>query len=258
MLESLGAENSRIGRQYIVLGGSTDGNITFWDLTKSVETCMQRVSALKMEDYIDCQKRPRTGRGSQGGRWWRSLGSNVINKKPGDSSGSGGSTDKTENGQSHSLHESSSACLQRSEKLFSEEVDPAFLESHMSTNDSSLETCEIRPLLTVENVHQSGVNCLHVSGMESHRISGSGLHFYVISGGDDQALHSLRFDISLLQSVHYTDNGTPDRHGCAESEASASSIYNCQKQNYSIRLSCHEKILSAHSSAVKGVNLVSW
>lgn len=240
-------ENSQIGRQYIVLGGSTDGSITFWDLTKSVETCMQRVSALKMEDYIDCQKRPRTGRGSQGGRWWRSLGSNV------NISGSGGSTDKTENGQSHSLHESSSACPQRSEKLFSQVVDTASLGSDMSTDDSSLEICEIRPLHTVENVHQSGVNCLHASGIKCNRISSSGFQFYVISGGDDQALHSLRFDISLLQSVHYTENGTPDRNGCTESEASASSIYNCQKNNYSIRLSCHEKILSAHSSAVKAV-----
>ncbi|KAL8147904.1 hypothetical protein AgCh_005287 [Apium graveolens] len=246
-------ENSQIGRQYIVLAGSTDGSITFWDLTKSVETCMQRVSALNMENYIDFQKRPRTGRGSQGGRWWRSLGSNVTNKKPGDSLGSGGFTNKTEDGQSHSLHKSSSACPQRSEKLFLKVVDPASLETDMSTDDSSLEICEIRPLLAVENVHQSGVNCLHVSGMRSHRISGSGSHFYVISGGDDQALHSLKFDISLPQSVHHKNNGTPDRHGCTESEASASSIYNCQKQNYSIRLSCHEKILSAHSSAVKAV-----
>ncbi|KAL8147906.1 hypothetical protein AgCh_005287 [Apium graveolens] len=158
-------ENSQIGRQYIVLAGSTDGSITFWDLTKSVETCMQRVSALNMENYIDFQKRPRTGRGSQGGRWWRSLGSNVTNKKPGDSLGSGGFTNKTEDGQSHSLHKSSSACPQRSEKLFLKVVDPASLETDMSTDDSSLEICEIRPLLAVENVHQSGVNCLHVSGM---------------------------------------------------------------------------------------------
>lgn len=245
-------ENSPIGSQYIVLGGSTDGSITFWDLTKSVETCMQRVSALKMEDYIDCQKRPRTGRGSQGGRWWRSLGSSVISKKPGNSSGSEGSTDKTENGPSHSIYESSSACPQRSDILFSQVVDPASFGSEMSTEDASLETCEIRPLHTVENVHQSGVNCLHVSDIKDDRGPSSGFLFYVISGGDDQALHSLRFDISLLQSVHYTENVTPDRRGCTEFKAS-DNIYHCQKQNYSIRLSCHEKVPSAHSSAVKGV-----
>lgn len=215
---------------------------------------MQRVSALKMEDFNDCQKRPRTGRGSQGGRWWRSLGSI---EKPGDSSGSLGSSDRSENGQSHSLHESSSACPQRSKELFSQVVDPAFSGSETSNEDSSLETCEIRPLHTVENVHQSGVNCLHVSGIKDNTGPSSGFLFYVISGGDDQALHSLRFDVSLLQSVHYTENANPDRHGCTESETSDGSIYQCQKQNYSIKLSCHEKILSAHSSAVKGLNLVT-
>ncbi|KAL1816485.1 hypothetical protein DCAR_0520886 [Daucus carota subsp. sativus] len=243
-------ENIQIGSQYIALGGSTDGSITFWDLTRSVQACMQRVSALKMEDFNDCQKRPRTGRGSQGGRWWRSLGSI---EKPGDSSGSLGSSDRSENGQSHSLHESSSACPQRSKELFSQVVDPAFSGSETSNEDSSLETCEIRPLHTVENVHQSGVNCLHVSGIKDNTGPSSGFLFYVISGGDDQALHSLRFDVSLLQSVHYTENANPDRHGCTESETSDGSIYQCQKQNYSIKLSCHEKILSAHSSAVKGV-----
>lgn len=255
MHEILFAENSQIGSLYIVLGGSTDGSITFWDLTKSVEMCMQRVSTLKMEDYIDSQKRPRTGRGSQGGRWWRSSGSDVINKKPGDSSGSGGPTDKTE--ISHSINESLSACPQRSDLLFSP-ADPASLGSEMSKKDSSIETCEIRPLHTIENVHKSGVNCLHVSGIKSNRGPSSGFLFYVISGGDDQAVHSLGFDISLLQSVQYTETATPDRLGCTELEASDSSVYQCQKQKYSFRLSCHQKILSAHSSAVKGVNFAYW
>uniref|UniRef100_A0A803M7A0 Transducin/WD40 repeat-like superfamily protein n=1 Tax=Chenopodium quinoa TaxID=63459 RepID=A0A803M7A0_CHEQI len=58
---------------YIIISGSTDGSIAFWDVTKSIETFMQRVSSLHLEKSIDFQKRPRTGRGSQGGRWWKSV-----------------------------------------------------------------------------------------------------------------------------------------------------------------------------------------
>ena len=78
------ADNSFIGSLYMVISGSTDGSIAFWDLTKDVEDFMHQVSSLQIKDYIDCQRRPRTGRGSQGGRWWRGLGSHVLKKKPGD------------------------------------------------------------------------------------------------------------------------------------------------------------------------------
>ena len=66
------------GRVYLVLSGSTDGSITFWDRTESVENFVRYVSNSKVDKHIDCQKRPRTGRGSQGGRWWKALGSGVY------------------------------------------------------------------------------------------------------------------------------------------------------------------------------------
>ncbi|XP_062084393.1 uncharacterized protein LOC133790668 isoform X2 [Humulus lupulus] len=59
---------------YVVISGATDGSVAFWDISESIDTFMCRVSVLHVEKFIDCQKRPRTGRGSQGGRWWRSLG----------------------------------------------------------------------------------------------------------------------------------------------------------------------------------------
>ncbi|XVF80749.1 hypothetical protein PTKIN_Ptkin15bG0100100 [Pterospermum kingtungense] len=71
----------QIGNQYIVISGATDGSIAFWDITENVEMFVQRVSSLNIEKFIDCQKRPRTGRGSQGGRQWRSLNSSMSKKR---------------------------------------------------------------------------------------------------------------------------------------------------------------------------------
>ena len=71
---------------YLVISGSTDGSVAFWDLTESVENFVRSVSNSLVDKHIDCQKRPRTGRGSQGGRWWKALGSGVSTKNPGDNS----------------------------------------------------------------------------------------------------------------------------------------------------------------------------
>lgn len=221
---------------------------------------MGRLSALQMEDYIDCQKRPRTGRGSQGGRWWRSLGSRVLKKKKPGCSVSGAPIEKTDDNTQRNVIFKPSSILTHSERneiTSSQGVDPASLESEVSTEDSSLETCKIWPLHTFNNVHQSGVNCLHVSDVKHNRGSDSGFLFYVISGGDDQALHCLRFDLALLLSVQYPENGTPDLSSFTESEASKNCIYHCQKQNYSLRFSYHEKILSAHGSGIKGMDVIT-
>ncbi|KAF3789136.1 hypothetical protein EJ110_NYTH19335 [Nymphaea thermarum] len=67
---------------YLVASGSTDGNIIFWDLTETVRSFMLWVSEIQPEKLIDCNRRPRTGRGSQGGRWWRSLNKASEEKDP--------------------------------------------------------------------------------------------------------------------------------------------------------------------------------
>lgn len=176
-------EKSQIKNVYLVISGSTDGSMAFWDLTQSVEAFIQQLSTLHIENYIDPQKRPRTGRGSQGGRWWKSLRRNVSKQTP-----AGDSVVDPENGT---------------------------LEDR--NDDLSCEICEIRPVHVLTNVHQSGINCLHVS----EDCQSSGFVYKVISGGDDQALHYLGFDL--------------------------------QSEDYRIRFLYQERVASAHSSAVKGV-----
>lgn len=51
---------------------------------------------------------------------------------------------------------------------------------------------EVEPLHVMHNIHQSGVNCLHIS-------QGNENIFHVISGGDDQALHYLSIELTLQQ-----------------------------------------------------------
>lgn len=229
-------DNIQIGSLYIVICGSTDGSIAFWDLTESVETFMRRVSALREEDYIDTQKRPRTGRGSQGGRWWRSLDTKVSKNKQGESSVSVKTIEKTEsNGQAESSSKVTCA------------------ETEASTDGSSLDVCKIWPLHVLNKVHQSGVNCLHVSDVKSRRGFDSGFMYYVISGGDDQALHSLGFHLTLLPSSKYSERVTSEMHSNRKSESVKNYIHYCGKQNYKIRFFHPDEIASAHSSAIKGV-----
>lgn len=61
------------GDRYVIISGATDGSITFWDLTQSINSFMQLVAEIQPQTLIDCQTRPKTGRGSCGGRKWRSL-----------------------------------------------------------------------------------------------------------------------------------------------------------------------------------------
>ncbi|CAN6706203.1 unnamed protein product [Malus baccata var. baccata] len=120
-------------------------------------------SLLDVGKFIDCPKRPQTGRGSQGGR-----------------------------------------------TVSSQAIDTA---SEVNAYDSSSDIYEISPLAVFENIHQSGVNSLHVSGVEGCRSPEIGFLYNLISGGDDQALSCLTFELFVN----------------------------------------HDKVPSAHSSVVKGV-----
>lgn len=216
------------------MAGSTDGSIAFWDLTESVETFMRRVSALQKEDCFDSQNRPRTGRGSQGGRWWRSLGTKVSKNKPGDNSVSANSVEKTaSNGRDDRISKLTCA------------------ETEASTDGSSLEICNIWPL-HVSKVHQAGVNCLHVSDVKSSRGCDSGSLIYVISGGDDQALHCLGFHLTLPQLSQNSERVTMEMHSNRKSESVMNYIHYCGKPNYQMKFLHPDKIASAHSSAIKG------
>lgn len=250
-------ESIQKGSVYIVISGATDGSIAFWDLTGSIEAFMRRVLTLRVEKFIDCQKRPRTGRGSQGGRWWRSLSSGLSKRR----AASGSVTPKAGDGKNHNMlnhvangtellindsESSAAACSQATTSL----------QSEVYTDDSSSEICEIRPLHVLNNVHQSGVNCLHVSDIQDCQSSPGGFLFNIISGGDDQALYYLRFELSPLATV--TDNKimTPEvRNSISEPESTRPYVTyrENQNKNYEIKFLYNEKIASAHSSAVKGV-----
>ncbi|KAK9266700.1 hypothetical protein L1049_007353 [Liquidambar formosana] len=239
---------------YIVISGSTDGSIAFWDLTESVEAFMRRVSTLHIGKSIDYQKRPRTGRGSQGGRWWRSLSVSVSKRKT-----SGGLvTVKDGDGTNdHMLNQAACGTStnltdpENSTAACSHSTCTASLESEVHTDDSSFRICEIWPLHVLTNLHQSGVNCLHVSDIKDSQ--NSGFLYNVLSGGDDQALHCLIFDLQLLPSVD-SENKSPDIiNRITESDSLMNFICYSQNRHYRIRFLNHDRVASAHSSAVKGV-----
>nr|XP_043621149.1 WD repeat-containing protein 6 [Erigeron canadensis] len=198
-------DNSQMRSLFMVISGSTDGSISFWDVTETVETFMKRVSFLRKEDCINFQRRPRTGRGSQGGRQWRSL--DMSKEKLTDIS------------------------------LNTKENTVISIQDQTSSNlGSSQETNMIQPLHVLKNIHQSGVNCLHVS--DAAKNSESCFPCNVTSGGDDQALHSFCF------RVMSSDRSTSEMH---------LNNGNGTSKDYQIVFSHPHKIASAHSSAVKGV-----
>lgn len=168
---------------------------------------MKQVSSLHIEKFIDCQKRPRTGRGSQGGRKWKLLGAK-----------------RTQGISSEAAEEDPATSLEVTNGVVPQE------NGNNESAESLPDTSEIKPSHVVRNAHQSGVNCLHVSRSSSSPSCGNGLMFNVISGGDDQALHCLSFNI-LSSSSPASKSETP---------------------GYSIRLTDRGGVASAHSSAIKG------
>lgn len=245
-----------------MISGATDGSIAFWDITENVETFVQRVSSLNIEKYFDCQKRPRTGRGSQGGRQWRSLNSSMSKKRY-----SGKSvTKKTEDpANSDVLHSTCGNSPELNEidisKNCSQAEQNVLLESETSRTDSLPEICEIHPIRVISNVHQSGVNCLHLSGMDCQGSDNCFL-FNIVSGGDDQALNCLQ--IKLTQASTDVDSKilTPEttKKSTIQSNIIEKAAYdNCQNQirSYNIRIFNNHRIASAHSSAIKGQIMIT-
>ncbi|XP_038683982.1 uncharacterized protein LOC119984211 isoform X3 [Tripterygium wilfordii] len=252
-------KKSQSGNVYIVISGATDGSIAFWDLTESIEAFVGRLSTLKLEELKDCRIRPRTGRGSQGGRWWRSLTSSISKKE------SGGTTVTAKAGHGSNFTSVDHAMKQASrtqksaetrETVCSQAMANGSLELGVDAVDSSAGICELQPLFVLKNVHQSGVNCLHVSGLLDCQSSDSDFLFNIISGGDDQALHCLSFGFSLLEAVPDSKIMIPDNINLLVKSATIKNRVDFnqnQIQNYRIKLIHHDKIASAHSSAIKGV-----
>ena len=211
------------GDTYIVVSGSTDVSITFWDLTDTIHGFMQLVSETQPHMVIDCQKRPRTGRGSQGGRRrWRTLPGRSLKKINKETSIPDGSIPNTPN-----------ATENTSETSNVEETD-ATNQNYAFSNLQSCNIPEVTPMHRFSGVHQSGVNCLHVSEMRACSYSTPGMSYCVISGGDDQAVHCFSFTLGSLQDCAInTSLDSPD--------------------NGAVKIICQHRVPSAHSSAVKGI-----
>ncbi|KAK7337576.1 hypothetical protein VNO77_18158 [Canavalia gladiata] len=248
-------ENIQVGNVYIVISGSTDGSVAFWDLTDNVEAFMQRISVCDVEKFLDCQKRPRTGRGSQGGRRWRSLSSGLSKKRQDSGLVTSKAKDKSESTRYATQGTSYMASNSDDCKMMcSQSAQTAPAESEIKTDNSSVEICEIQPLRILQNIHQSGVNCLHVSEIKGGQNTDSCYVYSIISGGDDQALHHLIIELSP-KSINFKDEILiPDiLRSVSKSEYGKDINFQSQSKNYEIKFLNYEKLPSAHSSSVKGV-----
>lgn len=149
---------------------------------------MHQVLDVEPQMFIDCQRRPQTGRGSQGGRRWRSLANLSSEKRSRNSEGINNVTNLND-------------CENGFETSSTSENDQTIYPLGIKLNLAS-ELYEIQPLHVLNSVHQSGINCLHVSKLECWGPK-SERTYCVISGGDDQSLHLLGFSLQ----VELTDQG---------------------------------------------------
>lgn len=188
---------AKSGEIFLVISGATDGSIRFWDLTDAVEDFMEHVSMFEPGKYIDCRTRPRTGRGSQGGRLWKSV-----------------PQQKTQNVHGDTVLK---ADMHKSTGDISSHSNGIALEEHSSKKaidsgcDLKSKFWEISPLYVMNTLHQSGVNCLSVSRIKHSQHPNWLSVFAVLSGGDDQALNNVLFGVSpqcagpMNSLSHYAD-----------------------------------------------------
>ncbi|GLJ20918.1 hypothetical protein SUGI_0381750 [Cryptomeria japonica] len=221
---------------FLVFGGATTGSIVVWDLTDIVNDFTSKISSLNPGKDIVAQRRPRTGRGSQGGRRWR-----FLRNQNGNSKDTASRSDAVHIAISKPLSDtllsedvreeiSLNTSVNRSQFTCSEEQDPENeLEvakkykkgslkcptecdtnpdtrgSHEVTSMGRLhdEIQKLHPLHVFDHAHQSGVNCLHIStlnGNEMLNTENSDLLYCVVSGGDDQALHIASFKLHVQET----------------------------------------------------------
>ncbi|KAI4319911.1 hypothetical protein MLD38_033452 [Melastoma candidum] len=238
-----GSESSR--NSYMVISGSTDGSVAFWDLTKTIDSFMQRLANISLDKLVNCPKRPRTGRGSQGGRWWRSLGGGI-----------------SRNRQRNSLAPENVE-QKPDEKIlehFASEASPsancAACESESKFADFALEISEVHPMHILNGFHQSGANCLHVSRVPPSEHPDVGSLYQLVSGGDDQAVCCLRFEIKSLSTDPDRNLLSPDTGELivkSEDKTELPQKRQIGRKSHSVKIISQEKVCSAHSSAVKGV-----
>lgn len=254
-LQCFRSGNIQIGSLYLAITGSTDGSIAIWDLTDCVENFMRQISGLELENCMEFQKRPRTGRGSQGGRLRRSIDNHIANKKPDNSIlretaniqfVSDGSTKPGNDMEIHgtSISEQSNVhvpLLVGNQDLF------------VSGRKKSPKTTVLMAVKVLDKIHQSGVNSLCVTDIKDHSLPDSMSSFYVVSGGDDQAINCLRFDLEINTMRENSQNLNGKIHCTTVPVAMNNSSHHFLIQNHQMHVLHLDKITSAHNSAVKGI-----
>jgi WD40 repeat protein len=151
------ADDARNEDRYIIVSGSTDGSITLWDLTDTIHSFMRLVSETRPHMTIDCQKRPKTGRGSQGGRRrWRSLADSPLQKR----------NEQAVLPSEDNLNTSCAAAAGSSHETAVADENKVMNAENTIPSTQPCDIPEVQPMQTFSGVHQSGVNCLHVSEME--------------------------------------------------------------------------------------------
>ncbi|XP_057790304.1 uncharacterized protein LOC131007161 isoform X2 [Salvia miltiorrhiza] len=255
-------ENPQTGSLYLAITGSTDGSIAIWDLTECIENFMRQTAGFQMENCIDFQKRPRTGRGSQGGRWWRSIDSNKPKKRPGNCklrekannrSVSDGRMESSNETEDHVHGTSETSMFEQSDDHVPLKVDnQTSLVSGRKADYLSPQTSVLEAMQVLDAIHQSGVNCLFVSEIKNQRFHDSMFTFYVVSGGDDQAINCLRCDLELDPTMK-SQNMNVKIHFNTMAVAMNNCNHHFRIQNHQMQVTYLDKTISAHSSAVKGV-----
>lgn len=209
---------------YLIVSGATDGSIAIWDITNLIITFSKHMlsGVASLASGAGTQLRPRTGRGSQGGRRFRSAkqrqaglprdkknvgkGANIVERPVDDVSSKAdldvqGNLDTTEDAEANFKAEVGSAV----------QVDDVSAETESLPYESSV----LHPLCTFTEAHQSGVNCLSAAKVAG----GNHSEIVVVSGGDDQRIHVLGFNIHLKCAPR------EKHHKCAPaSEASGSDV----------------------------------
>lgn len=224
---------------------------------------MRQISGLEMENSMEFQKRPRTGRGSQGGRWWRSIDSHNAKKKPGHcifrekANIHLVSAERTDSGnemENHVHGTSETSLSEQSHVHVPLQVgNQASFVSGRKTDDLSPQTSVLVAVEVLDNIHQSGVNCLCVSDVKDHRLPKSMFSFYVVSGGDDQAINCLRCDLEINPVGKNSQNMNAKIHCTTKPVAVNNCYHHFLIQNHQMQVVYLDKIISAHSSAVKGI-----
>lgn len=204
---------------YMVFSGATDGSIALWNVTDIVsEFCHKQLG----KGYEKVH-RPPSGRGSQGGRRWK-----LSKRQKGDQVKSF----NEELGEEASLMDSNETL----EDFFSHislgydsDVGLASYWGLDLAKEGFTDPYTLSPEFLLPSAHQSGVNSLFASTVkEENHTQQMGHMWIVVSGGDDQALHVATFTVNKSYN----------------SSANTKSKVVCLIK---------ESILSAHSSAIKGV-----